>query len=188
MLVERGCRRRLSRSVSPPTRREHPAPCWLHWRKREKPRGLHHIVVDGFHSTAHKVRLVPKSCSTRVAQELAPPLVVRRRSSPALKRVEIAPILPHPCVRRKKRKHQIFMEEKAVRFGFNRSCDLGAESEDCPHTREGVDPHAKIDDDEVWISGQVHCSSVNAASHVSLQQQFLLDDSRSNGSPQPRAA
>src|SRR5204863_2066117 len=95
-------------------------------------------------------------------------------SSPALQRVEIAPVLPHPCVGRKKRKHQIFMEKKAVWPGFNRSRDLGTESEDSPHASERVDAHAKIDDDEVRIGGQVHRSSVNPASHVASCNNSLL--------------
>jgi len=72
------------------------------------------------------------------------------------------------------------MEKKAVWLDFNGSRDLGTESEDSPHASERVDAHAKIDDDEVRIGGQVHRSSVNPASHVSLLQQFPVNDSRSN--------
>ena len=88
-----------------------PSPCREHGSasrccrcKREKTGCLDHVDVNGLHAAAHEVCLVPEPRSARVAHEAAPPFTMRCGTRPSLQRVEIAPVLAHPGMRREQRK------------------------------------------------------------------------------------
>jgi hypothetical protein len=85
-----------------------------------------HVVEDRFHAAPHEVGLVPEPGAGRVAQEVLPPLLMRQLSGPALQGIEVAPLLPHPDVRRYKGVHQVLVEQKAVGTFAHSGLDLAS--------------------------------------------------------------
>ena len=91
-------------------RGKHGTPRGLRRCECQKSDWLGDVVIDGLHTAAHGVHLVPETSPARVAQKLLPPLPVRLRSRPSLHRFKILPIPPHHEMRREKTKYNVCFE------------------------------------------------------------------------------
>src|SRR6516225_7158735 len=88
----------------------------MHGGKMTQTNQLRDVIVNGLHSAAHEVSLMPKPGPTRVAQELLPPLLMRQGANPPFQRLKIAPVLPHPGMQREEREQEILMVEQSIGF------------------------------------------------------------------------
>ncbi len=102
--------REITGNAESMARRKHGTPRGLRRCECEKSDWLGDIVIDGLHTAAHRVHLVPETSPARIAQKLLPPLPVRLRSRPLLHRFKISPIPPHHEMRREKTKYNVRFE------------------------------------------------------------------------------
>src|ERR1700730_3573345 len=109
------------------------------------------IDVDSFHSAFHQVVLVPEPSAARVAQKRAPPLRVWFGARPCFKAIEIAPILAHTGVRRKKREKEEFVKQQSVWLRGHRVINLRSETKQRLKAGQYVYPHSQINDDQVRV-------------------------------------
>ena len=106
-----------------------------------------HVVVYGFHPTAHEISLVPKSGSPGVFQEVLPPDAMRFRARPPLEGFEIAPILAHAEMGRKQTEEKILVKQQPLRLCVDGLLDSRTKANHRLQAAKHVHPHAKIDDD-----------------------------------------
>src|SRR5947199_9922601 len=101
-----------------------------------------HVVVYGFHPTAHEISLVPKSGSPGVFQEVLPPDAMRFRARPPLKGFEIPPILAHAEMRRKQTEEKVLVKQQPLRLCIDGLQNSRTSASDRLQAAKHLRPHA----------------------------------------------
>ena len=144
---------------------EHSSASRRYRRKAHETYWIRYIVVDGFHAALHEIGFVPEACAAGVTQEFFPPFAMRGGASPSKKRLRIAPILAHACVHGKQGEEKVLVEQEAIRCGGDRAGDFGAETEERLETRQPIDAHAEVDDDEVGVLRKIDGLTIDLGGH-----------------------
>lgn len=113
-------------------------------RESQKPDLLQNVVIHRLHPAAHEVGFMLEPRPSGLTKKLPPPLAMGIGTRPALERVEVSPILPHPDMWRQHRPEQRLMKQQPVRLSLHRPGDLGAEAEYRLQSRPVVAPHAEV--------------------------------------------
>ena len=98
---------------------------------------------------------MPEARPAGVAQEPAPPFLVRERAGPALERVEVAPVLAHTGVGRAQGVPQRLVPEEPVGSGRSRTLNLFPERAERAQPTWRAHTHAQVDDDQIGICREI---------------------------------
>src|SRR5260221_581253 len=125
------------------------------WREGGEADGHGQVVIDGFHAALVEVGFVPEAGTSRIAQEIFPPLAVGVGAGPFDERIGIAPVLAHADVYGKKGEEEKLVAQQAFGFGVSRLADLRAHAEEDFDSCQVIDAHSKVDDHKIGVGREI---------------------------------